>query len=211
MTTDYRALAAQDAKAAGIDPTYFVNQIQAESGFNPNAISSAGAEGIAQFMPGTAAGLGINPYNPVQALQGAANLMASYIKQYGGSEAKALAAYNAGPGNVSSSANWESMLPLETRNYIANIMGNNTSASGLTSTTPTSSTTATASTPSGISGIIQTILGNLNVQLDPGTLASSAVILPVGIIIIIIGLLALVWPTVKANIQVIGASAMRGA
>lgn len=126
--SQYVAIAQQDAIAAGISPDYFVRQINQESGFNPNAYSPAGAIGIAQFIPSTAAGLGINPYDPVQALRGAAKLMASYARQYGGDYAKALAAYNAGSGTLNYAVNtcgtsWLSCLPGETRNYIHVIMG----------------------------------------------------------------------------------------
>src|SRR5439155_27143456 len=69
-------LARQDASNAGISPDIFVRQINQESGFNPSAVSPAGAIGIAQFEPSTAAALGINPWDPVQSLQGAARLMA---------------------------------------------------------------------------------------------------------------------------------------
>lgn len=127
--SQYVAIAQQDAVSAGISPDYFVRQINQESGFNPNAISPAGAVGIAQFEPGTAAGLGINPYDPVQSLQAAARLMASYANQYGGNYAMALAAYNGGSGTVQNAintcgaANWMNCLPAETRSYIAVIMG----------------------------------------------------------------------------------------
>src|SRR5258708_30824878 len=89
----YIAIAQEDAINAGISPDYFVRQINLESGFNPNASSPMGAEGIAQFMPGTAAGLGINPWNPDQALNAAAHMMAVYSKTYVVDCAKALAAY----------------------------------------------------------------------------------------------------------------------
>lgn len=127
--SQYVAIAQQDAVNAGISPVYFVRQINQESGFNPNAYSPAGAEGIAQFEPGTAASLGINPWNPIQALQAAAQLMASYNRNYGGNYAMALAAYNGGSGTVTyavnacGSANWLNCLPYETRNYIYVIMG----------------------------------------------------------------------------------------
>ncbi len=127
-TNQYVAIARQDAIDAGISPDYFERQIFAESGFNPSAASGAGAVGIAQFEPGTAAGLGINPYDPIQALSGAAKLMASYSNQYGGDYAKALAAYNAGSGNVAAATNscgggWLRCMPAETQNYIYKIMG----------------------------------------------------------------------------------------
>ncbi len=125
----YIAMAQQDAIDAGISPDYFVRQINQESGFNPNAVSPAGAVGIAQFLPSTAAGLGINPWDPKQALYGAAQFMAGYARNYGGDYAKALAAYNAGSGtvqyaiNACGAANWMNCLPGETRNYIYVIMG----------------------------------------------------------------------------------------
>ena len=126
--SQYVAIAQQDAVSIGIPPDYFVRQIEMESGFNPNAASPAGAVGIAQFLPSTAAGLGINPYDPIQALKGAAKLMANYAGQYGGDYAKALAAYNGGSGTVQNAvdncgANWLNCLPGETRHYIYVIMG----------------------------------------------------------------------------------------
>ncbi len=124
----YVAIAKQDAQKAGIPPGTYVRQITQESGFNPRAVSPAGAIGIAQFMPATAASLKINPWNPIQSLRGAARLMANYVRQYSGNYAKALAAYNAGPGAVQSAvrqggANWFHYLPAETQNYIRIILG----------------------------------------------------------------------------------------
>jgi Transglycosylase SLT domain len=126
--SQYVAIAQQDAIAAGIPPDYFVRQIEQESGFNPNSVSPSGAVGIAQFLPGTAAGMGINPWDPIQALRGAAQLMANYAHQYGGDYAKALAAYNGGTGTIQNAlnncgANWLNCLPGETRRYIYTIMG----------------------------------------------------------------------------------------
>src|SRR5260370_4649382 len=86
-------------------PVYFVRQTSEGSGLNPNAVSPAGAEGIAQFEPGTAAGLGIDPWNPIQSLRGAAQLMASYAKTYGRNYAKALAAYNGRTGTLQNARN----------------------------------------------------------------------------------------------------------
>jgi len=126
--SQYVSIAQEDAVAVGISPVYFVRQIEEESGFNPNSVSPAGAVGIAQFLPGTAAGLGINPWDPIQALQGAAKMMANYAHQYGGDYAKALAAYNGGSGTVqyavnNCGANWLNCLPGETFHYIYVIMG----------------------------------------------------------------------------------------
>lgn len=125
--SQYVPVAEQDAVDAGISPVYFVRQINQESGFNPSAVSVTNAEGIAQFEPSTAAGLGINPWDPVQALRGAAQLMARYYHQYG-DYAKALGAYNAGVGAVQSASyacgmNWLACMPGQTRNYVYRIMG----------------------------------------------------------------------------------------
>ncbi len=122
------ALARADALVAGIPPDLFVKQINQESGFSTNETSSTGAEGIAQFEPGTAAGLGIDPWNPVSALRGAAHLMARYDQKYG-DYAKALAAYNGGSGNVEAAiancgAAWLSCEPAQTQAYVQKIMSN---------------------------------------------------------------------------------------
>ena len=133
---DYQAAARQFAIQHGLNPNVFVRQIRQESGFNPNARSPAGAVGIAQFMPGTAKGLGVNPSNPMQALEGAAKLMAQYVHQYGNYR-DALVAYNAGPGAVGGK------LPLETQAYVRNILGGaNPSAGRPGSVTTTTSTTS---------------------------------------------------------------------
>lgn len=126
--SQYVAIAQQDAVAVGISPDYFTRQINDESGFNPNSVSPSGAVGIAQFLPSTAAGLGINPWDPIQALRGAAQMMANYSHQYGGDYAKALAAYNGGTATVqyavnNCGSNWLNCLPGETRHYIFVIMG----------------------------------------------------------------------------------------
>ena len=76
-------------------------QLYAESGFNPFAVSSAGAQGIAQFMPATARAFGLeNPFDPEQAIHAQARFMRDLLRQFG-SVPLALAAYNAGPGAVS--------------------------------------------------------------------------------------------------------------
>lgn len=124
----YWNIAWNAAVNAGINPNLFEKQIQQESGFNPWAVSPAGAQGIAQFMPATAASMGVNPWDPTSALYGAANLMAQLSKQFGGNYAMALAGYNAGPGAVQYAINaggnsWYYYLPNETRNYVSVIMG----------------------------------------------------------------------------------------
>lgn len=124
---NYHQIARQDALNAGIDPDIFERQINQESGFNPDAVSEVGAIGIAQIMPTTAAGWGVNPHDPVASLQAAASAMATYLHTYG-DYAKALACYNAGCGALNTAVsncglNWKACVPSETRSYIAVIMG----------------------------------------------------------------------------------------
>jgi soluble lytic murein transglycosylase-like protein len=119
----YQSIARQAALSVGINPARFIRQIQQESGFNPYAVSPVGAIGIAQFMPATAASMGVNPYNPVSALYGAARMMRGLQNEFGGNYSMALAAYNAGPGAVQyairmGGSNWLAYLPAETQNYV---------------------------------------------------------------------------------------------
>ncbi|MCO5316077.1 MAG: transglycosylase SLT domain-containing protein [Solirubrobacterales bacterium] len=95
-------------------------QLYAESGFNPGSVSPAGAMGIAQFMPGTAASYGLrDPFDPDEAIMAQAHLMSDLLKQFG-SPALALAAYNAGPGAV---APCNCIPPYaETQAYVAKIL-----------------------------------------------------------------------------------------
>jgi hypothetical protein len=125
----YIDLAAQDARVAGINPILFVRQIQVESDFHPNAVSAAGAVGIAQFLPSTAASLipPLDPTDPVASLATAAQEMARKVKTYGGNEAKALAAYQAGDQAVQDAVArygtaWLQHLPAQTITYVNSIM-----------------------------------------------------------------------------------------
>lgn len=124
---DYRALARQKAQDHNLDPALFERQINQESGWNPNAVSSAGAIGIAQIMPSTAAGWHVDPWDPVASLSAAADHMSWYVNHYGSYE-KGLACYNAGCASLQSAmarcgSAWKSCLPGETQRYIVAIMG----------------------------------------------------------------------------------------
>jgi len=89
------------AKKHGIDPALLAGLVKQESGFNPNAGSPAGARGLTQLMPGTAAGLGVsNVLDPLQNLDGGAKYLRQQLDAFGGDVTRALAAYNAGPGAV---------------------------------------------------------------------------------------------------------------
>jgi soluble lytic murein transglycosylase-like protein len=95
----YAGLFQAAAAKHGISPTLLAAVAKVESGYNPNAVSKAGAQGLMQIMPSTAAGLGINPLDPAQAIDGAARILAGNLKKFD-SLPLALAAYNAGSGAV---------------------------------------------------------------------------------------------------------------
>ena len=95
----YTDLFRQAAARYGLSPALLAAVAKVESGYNPSAVSPAGAQGLMQLMPGTAAGLGVNPFDPAQAVDGAARLLSRNLHDFG-SLPLALAAYNAGAGAV---------------------------------------------------------------------------------------------------------------
>jgi soluble lytic murein transglycosylase-like protein len=107
----------------GLPPGFLGATLLQESAFDPNAMSSAGAVGIAQFTLPTAAGMGVEPWEPHSAIDGAARLLGAYVGAYRDRDddpyALALAAYNAGPGAVSA---YGGVPPYaETREYIIDV------------------------------------------------------------------------------------------
>jgi hypothetical protein len=102
---------------------FFIRLIWQESGFRQNVISSAGAQGVAQFMPATAAEHGLDdPFNPLQAVRASARLLRGLIHQFG-NVGLAAAAYNAGPRRVQDWLDKRGKLPEETQNYVERITG----------------------------------------------------------------------------------------
>ena len=104
----------------GLNPRLLAAVAKAESNFDPSARSGAGAVGLMQFMPATAAGMGIDPTDPAQAIDGAAKYLRTQLDRFGSVDL-ALAAYNAGPGAVQRAGG----IPpyAETRNYVTKILG----------------------------------------------------------------------------------------
>jgi len=96
-----RSLTSKASQATGVSESLLRSVIQVESGGKATAISSKGAQGLMQLMPDTARSLGVTrPHDPEQSVMGGARYLAQMLERYNGDEIKALAAYNAGPGNV---------------------------------------------------------------------------------------------------------------
>ena len=106
------------AVAAGIDPLLLVGLVNSESGFDPNAVSRCGAQGLTQLMPGTARGLGVtDAFDPAQNLNGGARYLATQLKRFGRVDL-ALGAYSAGPGAIERAGG----LPATRLPYVRKIM-----------------------------------------------------------------------------------------
>jgi hypothetical protein len=108
----------RSAHVAGLPVDFLTRIIWRESSFRPHVVSPAGAQGIAQFMPGTAQERGLsNPFDPEQAIPKAAHLLADLRAKFG-NLGLAAAAYNAGPARVAAWLAGQGDLPRETRLYV---------------------------------------------------------------------------------------------
>lgn len=120
----YAGLVQAAAVREGVPAALLAAQLQVESGFEPRAVSPAGAQGIAQFMPGTWAGSWNpwrrgSPFDPAVAIPAQARFMAGLLRQFDGDPARALAAYNAGPARAGRDpGTW----PAETRTYVPRVV-----------------------------------------------------------------------------------------
>jgi hypothetical protein len=97
--TAYDQLFQQAGAKYGVSPALLASVARAESGLDPTAVSKAGAQGLMQLMPATAKSLGVDAFDPSQAVDGAARLLKSHLDTFGSTEL-AVAAYNAGPAAV---------------------------------------------------------------------------------------------------------------
>ncbi len=119
--TDLRSLAIATARKHGLDPGLVLAVVGVESAFRPEAVSSKGAQGLMQLMPGTAASLGVeDAFDPIQNLDGGVRHLGSLLTLYGGDVSRALAAYNAGEGAVTRHGGIPPFK--ETREYVKKVL-----------------------------------------------------------------------------------------
>lgn len=119
--SDLYSIFEEAASTFGVSVNLLTSIARAESGFNPNAVSHAGAVGIMQLMPSTAASLGVtNSYDIRENIMGGAKYISQLLSKYNGNTALALAAYNAGSSNVDT---YGGIPPFtETQNYVQKVL-----------------------------------------------------------------------------------------
>ena len=114
---------AESAHSHDLPLPFFIRLLFQESGFRPDVVSRAGAQGIAQFMPETAATVGLNnPFDPIQAIAASARLLGDLVRRFG-NLGLAAAAYNAGPRRIQDWIDKKGKLPEETQHYVKTITG----------------------------------------------------------------------------------------
>ena len=118
----YQALIEEACAKYGVEPSLLAGLIEQESHFDPTVGSAAGAQGLTELMPETAAGLGVtDPHDPAQSIEAGARLLSEKLAEFGGDKELALAAYNAGSGAVQQ---YDGIPPYpETQEYVKKVLG----------------------------------------------------------------------------------------
>jgi hypothetical protein len=169
---DISNLIVSTATGYGVDPRLALEVAMKESSLNPNVPdSSAGAIGIFQLEPPTAAELGVDPRDPAQNIDGGVRYLSQMISRYSGNLAEALAAYDWGIGNLDKAiaahgAGWVNYAPIETQDYVQTILGNIGSQYSFSVGTPFTSAqgeSATDSTTANEAGFFPTGFSNSGV------------------------------------------------
>ncbi len=118
----YQSLIEESCAKYGVDPALLAGLIEQESHFDPTVGSPAGAQGLTELMPETAASLGVtDPHDPAQSIDAGARLLSEKLAEFGGNTELALAAYNAGSGAVQQ---YNGIPPYpETQEYVKKVLG----------------------------------------------------------------------------------------
>lgn len=176
----YQPLIDASAAQYGIDPTWLTRLLYQENKFKPTGTSPAGAQGIAQFMPGTAERYGVNVNDPASSINGAAHYLSDNLKMFGGNVGLATAAYNWGEGNVQNWMNKGGSVPKETQQYVSNITGTPITAWAAGSSNPA---VRAANTPAGLPAAYAAIrpppAGQPSGPIDPSIIARGGVSPPI--------------------------------
>lgn len=143
VPTDLMSIFQEAAQTYGVNVNLLTAIARQESNFTASATSSSGAMGIMQLMPATAQGLGVNDaYNPYENIMGGTKYISQLLSRYNGDVSLALAAYNAGSGNV---AKYGGIPPFaETQNYVSKVLGYYQDSTVTGSNTAAASDTVTA-------------------------------------------------------------------